>query len=44
MRADLLDVNIANNEMELKSTLSISHGLRHTQTLKEIDVSGNPIG
>jgi len=44
MRADLLDINIANNEMELKSALSISHGLKHTQTLKEIDVSGNPIG
>lgn len=30
--------------MEEKSALSIAHGLRHTQTLKSIDVSGNPIG
>lgn len=30
--------------MEEKSAVSISHGLKHTGTLKNIDVSGNPIG
>jgi len=30
--------------MEEKSAMSISHGLKHTSTLKNIDVSGNPIG
>ena len=44
MRGDLTSLNISHNEMELKSALSISHGLRHTITLKEVDVSGNPIG
>jgi len=30
--------------MELKSALSIAHGLSHTQLLEAVDVSGNPIG
>lgn len=30
--------------MELKSALSIAHGLSHTQLLESIDVSGNPVG
>jgi len=30
--------------MELKSALAIAHGLKHTLTLKSLDVSGNPIG
>ena len=37
-------LNIANNEMEMKSALCIAHGLSHTQTLKYIDVQSNPIG
>lgn len=37
-------LNIANNEMEQKSALSIAHGLSHTLMLQSIDVSGNPIG
>ena len=30
--------------MEPRSALGIAHGLNHTQFLKSIDVSGNPIG
>ena len=40
----LKDLNIANNQMETKSALSIAHGLSHTQTLEHIDISGNPVG
>lgn len=30
--------------MDDKSALSIAHGLNHTQTLKSINIEGNPIG
>jgi Ran GTPase-activating protein (RanGAP) involved in mRNA processing and transport len=30
--------------MELRSTVSIAHGLKHTDSLRSLDVSGNPIG
>ena len=30
--------------MELKSTISIAHGLSHTDTLEFLDISSNPIG
>lgn len=37
-------LNIANNSMDDKSAMSIAHGLSHTQTLKSINLEGNPIG
>lgn len=37
-------LNIANNSMDDKSALSIANGLTHTQTLKSINLEGNPIG
>lgn len=38
------DLNVSNNLMEEKSAVSIAHGLKHSNTIKSIDVSGNPIG
>lgn len=40
----LEDLNIANNSMDDKAALSIAFGLNHTQTLKSINIEGNPIG
>lgn len=37
-------LNISHNQMESKSAVSIAHGLRHTHTLRHVDISGNPIG
>ena len=44
IHSQLTELSIANNQMEEKSAVSIAHGLKHTTTLKAIDVSGNPIG
>lgn len=37
-------LDISHNQMEPKCAVSIAHGLEHTQTLKQINISGNPIG
>jgi hypothetical protein len=37
-------LDVSSNQMEAKSALAIGFGLSHTMTLKNINVSGNPIG
>ncbi len=37
-------VNLSYNFIEQKSIFCIAHGLKFTQTLKSIEVEGNPIG
>lgn len=44
INSTIREISIANNLMEEQSALSIAHGLKHTSTLKSIDISGNPIG
>ena len=38
------NLNIANNQMDDKSSIAIAYGMMFTQTINYIDVSGNPIG
>ena len=40
----LKNLNISENNMDVKSALCIAHGLQYTQCLDFIDVKGNPIG
>jgi len=44
MSSQIQNLNIADNEMELKSAIAIAQGMKYSLTLKQINVSGNPIG